>query len=66
MPTLGLYPSGGTVTGSDDQVIGSSIAGIRMVYLPTAFHAIQFLMPAACAKEVLHFAAQFDGVSCHE
>jgi len=65
-PTLGLYPSHGTITASDDEVIGRSIAGSRIVHLPTTFHAIQFLMPAACAKEVLHFAAQFDGVSCHE
>jgi 3-oxoadipate enol-lactonase len=65
-PTLGLYPSRGPITVNDDDVIGRSIAGIRMVHLPTTFHAIQFLMPAACAKEVLHFAAQFDGVSCHE
>lgn len=65
-PTLGLYPSQGPITVNDDEVIRDSIRNMRLVRLPTAYHAIQFLMPAACASEVLHFAAQFDGISCHE
>ena len=65
-PTLGLYPSKGLVTMNDDDVIEKSIKNIRFVRLPTPFHAIQFMMPAACATAVLHFASQFDGVSCHE
>jgi len=65
-PTLGLYPSKGPITVNDDDVIRDTIPNIRMVRLPTAYHAIQFLMPAACAREVLHFASQHDGISCHE
>jgi len=65
-PTLGLYPMKGPITVNDDDIILNTIADMRMVRLPTTYHAIQFLMPAACAQEVLHFAAQHDGISCHE
>ncbi|MBO9354391.1 alpha/beta fold hydrolase [Bordetella petrii] len=66
VPTLGLYPMKGPITVNDDDVILKTIPNMRMVRLPTTYHAIQFLMPAACAKEVLHFATQHDGVSSHE
>lgn len=66
VPTLGLYPTAGVVTGFEEQQIRNSIPGIRVVNLPTRFHAIQVLMPAACAKHLLHFAARHDGVACHE
>jgi len=65
-PTLGLYPSKGPITVNDDDVIRNTIPNMRMVRMPTTYHAIQFLMPAACAREVLHFASQHDGISCHE
>ena len=65
-PTLGLYPSHGLLTRGDDAVIEEKIPDVRIVRMSTSFHAIQFLMPAACATQVLHFAAQFDGTSCHE
>ncbi len=66
VPTLGLYPTAGVVTGFEEEQIRRSIPGIRIVNLPTRFHAIQVLMPATCAIEVLHFAAQHDGVPCRE
>lgn len=65
-PVLGLYPRQGKLTGGDDEIIERRIRDVRIVRMPTPFHAIQFMMPAACATEVLHFAAQFDGTSCHE
>lgn len=65
-PTLGLYPSRGLLTGGNDAVIEAKIPDVRIVRMPTSYHAIQFLMPAACATQVLHFAAQYDGTSCHE
>ena len=63
---MGLYPSHGLLTRGDDAVIEEKIPDVRIVRMPTSFHAIQFLMPAACATQVLHFAAQFDGTACHE
>ncbi len=65
-PTLGLYPSGGTITGPDEQILREKIPGIRYVSLPSKYHAIQFLLAKSCANEVLHFANQFDGVSSYE
>ena len=65
-PTLGLYASGGLITGPEESVIRKSIAGIKYVSFPTKFHSIQFSESAACATHVLHFAAQHDGIPCRE
>lgn len=66
VPTLGLYPTAGVVTGHEEAQIRAGIPGIRVINLPTRFHAIQMLMPAACAKALLHFCGQLDGVANHE
>jgi 3-oxoadipate enol-lactonase len=66
VPTLGLYPTAGTITGFEEKQIRESVPGIRVINLPTRFHAIQVLMPAACAKAVLHFAGAYDGIVPHE
>src|SRR3546814_8739017 len=66
VPTLGIYPIAGTITGSDEEIIKAKIPGIKYVGLPSKYHAIQFLMARACAEEVLHFACQHDGVAAHE
>jgi 3-oxoadipate enol-lactonase len=66
VPTLGLYPVAGTITGSDEAVIKAKIPGIKYVGLPSKYHAIQFLLARACAEEVLHFACQHDGIAAHE
>lgn len=67
-PMLGLYPSRGRITGPNEEAIHKIIAekGMKYVSFPTEFHSIQFMMPAACATNVLHFASQHDGVSCRE
>lgn len=66
VPTLGLYPTSGVVTGHEEAQIRASIPGIRVINLPTRFHAIQVLMPAACARALLHFCGEIDGVANHE
>jgi 3-oxoadipate enol-lactonase len=66
VPTLGLYPTAGVVTGYEEAQIRASIPGIRVINLPTRFHAIQVLMPAACAKALLHFCGTLDGSANHE
>ncbi len=65
-PTLVLYPTAGIITGVEEQQIRDKLAGVRIVHLPTPFHAIQVLMPAACAKTLLHFCGEADGVAHHE
>lgn len=66
VPTLGLYPTAGVVTGHEEAQIRASIPGIRVINLPTRFHAIQVLMPGACATSLLHFCGEVDGVSNRE
>lgn len=66
VPMLGLYPTAGIVTGEEEKQIRAGIPGIRVINLPTPYHAIQVLMPAACAKAVLHFCGEIDGVANHE
>ena len=65
-PTLGLYPGNGRITRFDQDLVRASIPGIRMVMLPSEFHAIQFFMAKQCARHVLYFAAQHDGIGCDE
>lgn len=65
-PVLGLYPSGGLITGEEEAVIQREIKNLRIVHLPTEYHSIMTMMPAACAKHVLAFAASIDGVTFHE
>ena len=66
-PVLGIYPSDGPIT-EDAQInmLQSAIADVRIIKLSSRYHAIASLQPAACAKAVLHFAAQHDGIACHE
>lgn len=66
VPTLGLYPTAGLITGAEERQIREGIPGIRVINLPTKFHAIQVLMPAACANALLHFCAEQDGVPARE
>ena len=66
VPMLGLYPTAGVVTRHEEAQIRAGIPGIRIINFPTPYHAIQVLMPAACAKSVLHFCGEIDGVPNHE
>lgn len=65
-PTLGLYPGNGRITRFDEEMVRTTIPGIRMMLLPTEFHSIQFLMAKQCARQVLYFASQHDGTPCDE
>ena len=66
VPALGLYPTAGVVTGYEEAQIRAAIPGIKVINLPTRFHAIQVLMPAACATSLLHFCGEIDGVANRE
>ncbi len=66
-PVLGLYPSSGPLTDQEqEKVILSRIPNIKIVHLPSRYHTIQNIAPAACAKQVLYFISQHDGIVCHE
>jgi len=66
-PTLGLYPEHAPVTiRSQEQILKERIRSLKIVHVRSRHHTIQNIMPATLAKEVLHFAAQHDGVACRE
>jgi 3-oxoadipate enol-lactonase len=66
-PTLGLYPQVAPVTiQSQEQILKERIRSLKIVHVPSRHHTIQNIMPATLAKEVLHFAAQHDGIAAHE
>lgn len=61
MPVLGLYPTSGLLTGSEQE--GLLVRGIRnltMIHLPTSSHAILTLYPAECAEHLLNFITGHD------
>ena len=64
---LGLYPSAGPITTPEQkQMLRDHIKNVRLVELSGTFHKVQLMYPAACATQLLHFAAQHDGIACHE
>ncbi len=67
VPVLGLYPTAGPLTTPDqEQTLIDSIENFRLVHMPSSFHKIQLIFPAACANHLLHFIAQHDGIACRE
>lgn len=66
-PVLGLYPSSfATANSEQEEKLVAGIGGLRIIHVPIKSQAILTLKPAMCAQQVLHFAAQFDGIACHE
>lgn len=66
-PVLALVPSHGPiVTPEQEATMRERIRDLRIVHLPSRHHNLHLTQHVACAKHVLHFAAQFDGVPTHE
>ncbi len=66
-PVLGLYPTQGPITSAEqEELLTRELRDFRLVHLPTSYHMIHHIAPAACASELLYFAARHDGVVCHE
>lgn len=66
-PVLGLYAAADPITdGEQLDLLKRHVPDVRIVYVDSRYHAIQSFEPAKCALEVLHFAAQHDGIACHE
>ena len=62
VPVLALYPSGGDIASSDQaKVLTDGVADLRISYLRSPYQMLGFLYPAACARQILHFAALADG-----
>lgn len=66
-PVLAVYPSAGPITTPEqEELLRKHVRNLRLVHLPSKHHNLHCTQPAACAHHVLHFAAQHDGVGCHE
>lgn len=66
-PVLGLYPTNGAIVTADQEAyLHEHVENFRIVHVPTRWHMVQTLAPATCAKHVLYFAANHDGIACHE
>jgi 3-oxoadipate enol-lactonase len=66
-PVLGLYPTAGAITNEEqERILAAGIRNLRVVHLPTTFHKVQLLFPAACAGHLLDFISRHDGVACRE
>ena len=66
-PVLGLYPTEGPITSAEqEQMLIEKLKNLSIVHLPTHYHMVHHIAPAACATALLHFAAQRDGIACHE
>jgi 3-oxoadipate enol-lactonase len=66
-PMLCLYPEGGKVADDEQKaLIRNNVRNVRMLTLPTPHHMLQYVRPALCAREVLHFVAAVDNRVCEE
>lgn len=66
-PVLALYPTGSNIsTAEQEQALRDHIASVRVVRLNSPYALLGMLEPAACAGQILNFAASHDGIVCHE
>ncbi|MBI3041901.1 MAG: alpha/beta hydrolase [Betaproteobacteria bacterium] len=66
-PVLTIYPSHGPITTPEqEELLRKHVRNLLLVHLPSRYHNLHLTQPAACARQLLYFAAQHDGVDCHE
>jgi tripartite-type tricarboxylate transporter receptor subunit TctC len=66
-PVLALYPTGSNISTADqEQALREHIDSVRVVHLNSPYALLGMLEPAACAGQILNFAAMHDGIVCHE
>lgn len=61
-PVLALYPTNGQVSTSEmEDMLSARIRRIQVARLPTRFQSLNLILPAECARQILHFAALHEG-----
>jgi 3-oxoadipate enol-lactonase len=66
-PTLGIYPSAGPATSNDQmEKLKAGIKNLRIVSIPSKYHMVYVLKSTICAKHILYFMGNHDGIPCHE
>ena len=67
LPVLGLYPEHGPITDDEqERLLRESLPDLRIVHLPTRYHMVHLIHPAACARHLLGFVAAHDGIAIDE
>jgi len=67
LPVLGLYPEQGPITDAEqERVLVEALPDFRLVHLPTRYHMVHLIHPAACARHLLSFVAALDGIATDE
>ncbi len=68
-PVLGIYPALHkfvTSTSGQDEELRKGIPHMRLVRMPSHYHMVWVIAPAACAEHMLHFMAAEDGFAPRE
>jgi 3-oxoadipate enol-lactonase len=66
-PVLVVYPSEGPITSPEQEaLLRKHVCNLTLLHLPSKHHNLHLIRPAECAKHVLYFASQYDGVGCRE
>src|SRR5260370_19233927 len=66
-PVLALYPTASNISSADQETaLRENISSIRVMHLKTSSAMLGMLQPAACADQILSFAALNDGIVCRE
>jgi 3-oxoadipate enol-lactonase len=66
-PVLALYPTASNISSADQETaLRDNISFVRVMHLNTSSAMLGMLQPAACANQILNFAAVHDGIVCHE
>ena len=66
-PVLALYPTASNISSADQETaLRDNISFVRVMHLKTSSAMLGMLQPAACANQILNFAALNDGIVCHE
>jgi len=48
------------------RIVIENLRDFRLMHLPTRYHMVHHIAPAACAAHLLRFIGQHDGIACHE
>ena len=64
VPVLGLYPSAAKTVTNRQMELLRRVPDLRVIHLPGTYHMIWALQPGACARHLLHFIGQIDGLAC--
>jgi pimeloyl-ACP methyl ester carboxylesterase len=66
-PVLALYPTASNISSADQETaLRDNISFVRVTHLKTSSAMLGLLQPAACADQILNFAAVHDGIVCRE